>query len=140
MYFVARAKGIRKRLVQFFRVFPLHCCHHECHIKKKKVTNFAIRKQLHEILKHSFPQTSYNNVFINYYWNFYTKQKIIKHMSISLRTSLPLRWPPFSAVCQHSLSFQFLWFQNSIIDLISDSLYIHKMKPELNMNTVLDLN
>jgi len=147
--------------------------------------SFTIRKQLREILKHSFPQISFNIVLVNHYsinslfrkrmplpselcsnivyifncprcnaryigsstrW---LKHRTLEHMGKSIRTSLPLSRPSFSAVRQHSHSqdhpfthndFKILSTTSNKLDLlISESLYIHKMKPDLNNSTAIQL-
>lgn len=147
--------------------------------------SFTIRKQLREILKHSFPQIKFNIVFVNsyninsffkmkmllpselcsnivYIFNCprcnaryigsstrWFKHRILEHMGKSIRTSLPLSRPSFSAIRHHSQTedhpfthsdFKILSSTPNRLDLlILESLHTHKMKPELNANTAIQL-
>ena len=77
------------------------------------------------------------------------KHRILEHMGKSIRTSLPLSRPSFSAIRQHSHTedhpfthkdFKILSTTSNRLDLlISESLHIQKMKPELNTNTAFQL-
>ena len=72
------------------------------------------------------------------------KHRYLEHRGLSLRTGLPLSKPSFSAVRQHSHThdhpftdqdFEILTFASTRLDLIiSESILIRKMKPELNNN------
>ena len=70
------------------------------------------------------------------------KHRTLEHRGLSLRTGLPLTTPSFSAIREHSLEsdhpytnqdFTVLSQTSNRLDLlISESLYIHDKKPELN--------
>ena len=70
------------------------------------------------------------------------KHRYLEHKGVSLRTGLPLARPSFSAVRQHSherdhpftdQDFKILTFASNRLDLIiSESILIRRMKPELN--------
>ena len=70
------------------------------------------------------------------------KHRTLEHRGLSFRTGLPLTTPPFSAIREHSLDkdhpytnqdFTILSQTPDKLDLlISESLYIEKMKPQLN--------
>ena len=70
------------------------------------------------------------------------KHRILEHRGLSFRTGFPLSKPSFSAVRQHShdhdhpftnRDFEILTFASNRLDLvISESILIRKMKPELN--------
>ena len=70
------------------------------------------------------------------------KQRTQDHRGVSFRTGLPLTSPPFSAIREHSLAedhpytnldFRVLTQASSRSDLlISESLFINRMRPELN--------
>ena len=72
------------------------------------------------------------------------RTRICEHQGISFRTSLPLSSPPFSAIRNHSLSCQSFPLPKHFSVLSShsnanslrllESLYIHKLKPDLNNN------
>ena len=71
--------------------------------------------------------------------------RYLEHRGLSLRTRLPLTKPPHFAIRDHSLDqdhpfthrdFETLTFASDRLDLlISESLLIQKMKPELNNYT-----
>ena len=73
------------------------------------------------------------------------RHRILEHRGLSVRTSFPLSKPPFSAIREHSLAldhpFTNLDFRelsscpNRLDLLISESLFIKRMKPELNNNS-----
>jgi len=70
------------------------------------------------------------------------RHRILEHKGKSVRTGLPLSNPSFSAIREHSqfhshpfrnTDFSILSSHSSRLDLlISESLLIHKMNPELN--------
>ena len=70
------------------------------------------------------------------------KHRTLEHRGLSFRTGLPLTTPPFSAIREHSLNkdhpytsqdFTILGQTSDRLDLlISESLYIEKMRPQLN--------
>ena len=70
------------------------------------------------------------------------KHRTLEHRGLSFRTGLPLTKPPFSAIREHSLDkdhpytsqdFTILGQTSDKLDLlISESLYIEKMRPQLN--------
>ena len=70
------------------------------------------------------------------------KHRTLDHRGLSSRTGLPLTSPVFSSIREHSLSmdhpfaskdFTILTQATNRTDLlISESLYIHKIRPELN--------
>ena len=72
------------------------------------------------------------------------RHRILEHRGVSIRTQLPLTKPSFSAIREHSLAldhpftkqdFKVLSFSSNRLDLLlSETLYIRKMKPELNNN------
>ena len=72
------------------------------------------------------------------------KHRYLEHKGLSLRTGFPISKPSFSAVRQHSheqdhpftdQDFEILTFASNRLDLIiSESILIKKMKPELNNN------
>ena len=72
------------------------------------------------------------------------RHRILEHKGLSVRTGFPLSKPNFSSIREHSLSldhpftnqdFSILSFCPDRLDLlISESLFIKKMRPELNCN------
>ena len=72
------------------------------------------------------------------------RHRILEHRGLSIRTQYPLSKPSFSAIREHSLSqdhvftnqdFSILSLHSNRLDLvISESLFIKKMRPELNNN------
>ena len=79
----------------------------------------------------------------------FIQHRICEHKGISYRTLLPLTKPPFSAIREHShnsdhpytdTAFEILTVSSTKTDLlILESLYINKMKPNLNTGTAVPL-
>ena len=78
------------------------------------------------------------------------KCRIAEHKSLSVRTNLPLSKPPFSSIMEHQLNtghlvnsnnFNIIGSQNNSISLrLLESLFIFKLKPEMNGLSPVDLN
>ena len=78
------------------------------------------------------------------------KHRYFEHRGLSYRTGFPLHKPAFSAIRQHSIEqdhpftntdFEILTFASDRLDLIiSESLLIKKMKPELNSSSPFQLS
>ena len=143
-------------------------------------SSYIVRKKLHELLKHTFPQIKFQFVFTNPFTvgsllrerpalpidlnsgvvylftcsqcklryigssTRWLRHRILEHKGLSVRTRFPLSRPPFSAIRDHSLAHDHPFtdqdftvlsiFSNRLDMLISESLYIKRMKPELNNN------
>ena len=77
------------------------------------------------------------------------KCRISEHKSLSVRTNLPLNKPPFSSIMEHQLNtghsittnnFNIIGSQNNSINLrLLESLFIFKLKPEMNGLSPVDL-
>ena len=78
------------------------------------------------------------------------KCRIAEHKSLSVRTNLPLSKPPFSSIMEHQLNTghlvnsnncNIIGSQNSSVSLrLLESLFIFKLKPEMNGLSPVDLN
>ena len=140
--------------------------------------SYDIRKKLHLLLKHAYPQIRFQFVFANPFTvgsllrerpslpgglcsnvvylftcpqcglrylgstSRWLKHRYLEHRGLSLRTNMPLSKPSHSAVREHShdndhpytyQDFRILTSTSNRLDLvISESILISKMKPELN--------